>query len=103
MRYLRSILTELGFEQTSPTPLHEDNASAIKIINARHPTERSRHIAIQWFAIQDWKDNGDIILHHIPGVINPADSMTKPLGWMLHARHVRRLMGHFGSPDDKPG
>jgi hypothetical protein len=49
----------------------------------------------QAFAIQDWKDNGDILMHHIPGVINPADSLTKPTGWVLHSRHCRRLMGHF--------
>ena len=50
------------------------------MINARHPTERSRHILIQFFAIQDWKEAGDIVLRHIPGVLNPADDLTKPLG-----------------------
>eukprot|EP00980_Cylindrotheca_fusiformis_P018583 scaffold6159_cov207-Cylindrotheca_fusiformis.AAC.1 len=65
------------------------------MINARIPTERSRHILIQFFAIQDWKDAGDIILHHIPGIINPSDDLTKPLGWILHSRHCRRLMGHY--------
>jgi hypothetical protein len=64
-------------------------------IHARRLTDRSRHIDIQAFAIQDWKDNGDILMHHIPGVINPADSLTKPTGWVLHSRHCRRLMGHF--------
>ena len=95
-RYLRAILSELGFPQDSPTPIYEDNASAIKMINAKIPTERSRHIDIQHFAIQDWKEAGDIIMHHIAGVINPADDLTKPLGWVLHARHARRLMGHYG-------
>jgi hypothetical protein len=48
------------------------------------------------FAIQDWKDNNDILIHHIPGVINPSDSLTKPTGWVLHSRHYRRLMNYFG-------
>ena len=73
-----------------------DNESAIKMINARIPTERSRHILIQFFAIQDWKEAGDIILQHIPGIINPSDALSKPVGWILHSRHCRRLMGHFG-------
>ena len=94
-RYLRTILQELGFPPDGPTKLHEDNASTIKIANARQPTERSRHIDIQFFAIQDWKDNGDIVMEHIPGVINPSDDLTKPLGWVLHARHCRRMMGHY--------
>ena len=33
-------------------------------------------------------------MKHIPGIINPSDDLTKPLGWVLHARHVRRIMGH---------
>ena len=69
--------------------------SAIKMINARVPTERSRHIDIQHFAIQDWKEAGDIVMRHIPGILNPADDLTKPLGWVLHARHARRIMGHY--------
>ena len=94
-KYLRAILKELGFPQVEPTPIYEDNMSAIKMINAGIPTERSRHIDIQHFAIQDWKDAGDIVLCYIPGVINPSDDLTKSLGWVLHSRHARRIMGHY--------
>ena len=95
-KYLRAVLQELGFAQEHATPIYEDNMSAIKMINSRVPTERSRHIAIQHFAIQDWKEANDIVMRHIPGVINPADAATKNVGWTLHSRHVRRLMGHYG-------
>eukprot|EP00957_Ditylum_brightwellii_P210372 15364893-Ditylum_brightwellii.AAC.4 len=61
-----------------------DNISAINMINASIPTERSRHIDIQHFAIQEWKERGDIVMAHIPGVLNPSDDLTKPLGWILH-------------------
>ena len=93
--YLRSVLNELGFNQDEPTPIYEDNASAIEIINAQKPTERSRHIEIRFFAIQDWKMKGEIKMLHIPGVINPADDLTKPFGWILHSRHARYIMGHY--------
>ena len=33
-------------------------------------------------------------MKHIPGVINPADDLTKPLGYVLHSRHARYMMGH---------
>ena len=97
-KYLRSILLELDYEQPGPTILYEDNQAAILMINSSRPTPRSRHIDIQHFAIQEWKANGDIILCHIPGIINPADALTKALGTTLHFRHVRRLMGHYGAP-----
>ena len=86
---------DLGFKQESATPLYGDNISAINMVNHRVPTERSRHIDIQHFAIQDWREAGDIVLRHIPGVINPPDDLTKPLGWILHSRHARRIMGHY--------
>ena len=97
-KYLRSILSELGYPQDGPTTLYEDNAAAILMINASRPTSRSRHIDIQHFAIQEWKANREIVLEHIPGIINSADSLTKSLGSTLHHRHVRRLMGHYGAP-----
>jgi hypothetical protein len=96
--YLRSILHELGVTQHGPTILYEDNQATILMVNASRPTARSRHIAIQHFAIQEWKDHGHILLEHIPGIINPADALTKALGWILHQRHVRRAMGHYGLP-----
>jgi hypothetical protein len=71
-----------------------DNEAAIAMINERRPTPRSRHIDIQHFAIQEWRAAGDIEMHHIPGIINPVDQGTKPLGWTLHSRHARRSMGH---------
>ena len=53
-------------------------------------------MALRFFAIQDWREEGDIIMKHIPGILNPSDNMTKPFGWVLHARHCRRIMGHYG-------
>ena len=93
--FLRSILKELNLPMTSPTPIYEDNEACIKVINSRHPTERTRHIDIPSFRIQDWKSREDICLHHISGVINPADANSKPLGWVLHSRHCHRMMGYF--------
>jgi hypothetical protein len=97
-KYLRSILSELGYPQLGPTTLFEDNAAAILMVNANRPTPRARHIDIQHFALQEWKAAKEIVLSHIPGVVNSADSFTKSLGSTLHHRHVRRLMGHYGAP-----
>jgi len=92
-KYIRSVLKELGFEQSAPTPMCEDNKPTIDIIASQKPTERTRHIDIRFFAIQDWTD--DISLSHIPGIINPSDDLTKPLGRVLHERHARYIMGHY--------
>ena len=73
----------------------EDNQSTKKIVNAAAPTERLQHIAIPYFAISDWKDKGSIQMSYIPGKLNPADILTKPLAWVLHNCHAQCIMGHF--------
>ena len=93
--YLRSVLHDLGFPQKEPTIIYEDNDSTIKIVNSGIPTQRSRHIDIPYFAIQEWKRKDYIKMQFIKGTINSADALTKPLGWVLHNQHVRRLLGHF--------
>jgi len=93
--YMRIIMTDLGFPPKGPTVMHCDNQLAINMINALVPTERSRHIDVQHFATQDhWKESGAIVMELISGVINPSDDLTKPLGWVLHNRHARQVMGH---------
>ena len=71
--------------------------SALQIIinNNTSPTEQTQHLDIRYYAIQDWREAGDIIMEHIPGILNPSDNMTKPLGYVLHARYYRQIMGDY--------
>ena len=78
-----------------PTIIYEEKQSTEKIVSSVIPTERSQHIAIPYFAICDWKSEGSIATAYIPGKLNCSDALTKPLGWVLHNRHVRQLMGHY--------
>jgi hypothetical protein len=97
-KYLCLVLHELGFLQLQPTALYIDNKAAIDMINVNKPTPRSRHIDIQYFAIQEWRARQLILVRHIAGILNPADQGTKAGETTLHSRHARRLMGHFGPP-----
>jgi len=97
-KYLHFILHEFGYAQTEPTPIYKDNDSAIKIVNHNRPTDWSHHVEIRHFAPQHWQLMKDIILIPLPGVVNPADVLTKALGWVLHHRHAPCLMGHYGNP-----
>ena len=95
-RYLRSILKQLKYPQRGPTVIHIDNLPALQIINNNtSPTERTRHMDIQFFCLQDWREDGDVIMKHLNGAIMPPDALTKSCGWVLHSRHCRRMMGHY--------
>ena len=94
--HIRSILQQLNIPQDGPSTIYEDNMAAIAMANAGKPTIRTRHIDIQFFALQEWIQRGDIFLQHIPGAINPADCLTKTLFRLLFWRHISRLMGYTG-------
>jgi len=79
-RHMRAIMTDLGFPPEGPTIMCCNDQSAINVVNGCMPTERSRHIDIQHFAIQDWKESGAIVMEFIAGIINPSDDLTKPIG-----------------------
>ena len=97
---MRYVLLELEALRPGATRLFIDNMAALAMINESRPTPRACHIDIQHFAIQEWRNKGDVIMQHLHGILNPSDDLTKPLGWVLHSRHARRSMGHYetGSP-----
>jgi len=101
-KYLRSVLAELGYPQSGPTILYEDNEAAIHVANNVRPTQRTRHVDIGWFAIQEWVQNGDIQMKFLKTNLMVADASTKAVPWVLHRRHCRRAMGHFGHPLESP-
>jgi hypothetical protein len=71
-KYLRSILIELGFPPSGPTLLYENHKAPTNTVNGNRPTERSRHIGFQHFAIQEWRQRGDIKLARICAYIGAA-------------------------------
>ena len=94
------VLTALDALCPGPTHLFIDNVAALHMINEKHPTPHAQHIDIHHFAIQEWCKKKDLVMEHLPGFLNPSDDLTKPLGWVLHACHAHRSMGHYkiGSP-----
>jgi hypothetical protein len=96
-KLLRAIILQISICQLEATELYEDNAAAIMMSNEKRPTDRSRHINIQHFALHERVTNGELILRHIRGIINPDDYLTKALVWLLHHRHSTRVMIMYGS------
>jgi hypothetical protein len=70
------------------------------IVNDERPTNRTRHVDVQFFAVQQWRQKGYIKAQRLAGPINPADSMTKPTPFSTYALHTRYIMGEFRLPSD---
>ena len=77
--YLRRLLSDLGFPQTSPTTLYMDNQSAIQISRTSliAHSNRTKHIDTQHHWIREQVQNNVIDPQYIPTIDQTADILTK--------------------------
>jgi hypothetical protein len=91
--FYRSLMEDLGLEQSDATVLFEDNNGALLMANAQQPTKRTRHMDIKHFALLDWVEQDMLILETISTSDNVSDAMTKTLSRNLFYRHYDTYMG----------
>ena len=89
--WLRSLLTELGVDQTGPTRLYCDNQAAIRLTGNPSTHARSKHIDIKHHIIRERVEMGEIDIRYIETAKQRSDCLTKPLGGPQHAVAVKQL------------
>jgi hypothetical protein len=96
--WIRSLLSSLQVQCSSPTVLHCDNQAAIHI--AANPVyhERTKHIEVDCHFIRHHLQAGTISTSYIPTKKQQADIFTKALG----AKSFHELMVKLGSHDPRP-
>ncbi|KAJ8482436.1 hypothetical protein ONZ51_g5343 [Trametes cubensis] len=77
--WLRSVLSELGFAQSHPSPMCVDNTGAIDLSGDPSHHSRTKHIDIKYHLLRDYCENSSIFVRWIPSKDNTADIFTKPL------------------------
>ncbi|RVW99372.1 Retrovirus-related Pol polyprotein from transposon RE1 [Vitis vinifera] len=82
--WLCGLLKELGFPQTTSTPLHADNTSAIQIGTNPIFHVRTKHIEVDCHSIRDTLESRVISLPHISSDLQVANIFTKALTRRRH-------------------
>lgn len=77
MVWLKTFLTELGFNVPTPIPIYCDNKSAKDLAYNPVHHDRTKHIDIAYHRIREFIVDGTVIIEHIPTANNPADIFTK--------------------------
>ena len=90
--WLRGLLEELWFPQTTSTPLHADNTNAIQIATNPVFHERTKHIEVYNHFIRDTLESRVISLPHISSDLQVADVFTKALTRQQHQFLVSKLL-----------
>jgi hypothetical protein len=78
--YARRLLERLGFSQTDPTTIFEDNTTCIKWAGgAIGGTDRAKHIDLREHFVHKAQSNKVLQLVPVVSADNVADLLTKPL------------------------
>jgi hypothetical protein len=89
--WTREFLMEQGYD-VEPATLYQDNTSTIHLANnGKSGAERTRHIAIRYFWINDRIKAGEVRIEHLGTSEMIADYLSKPLQGDMF-RKLRRLL-----------
>lgn len=92
--WLRRLLSELGYEQTTPTIIKEDNQGCIKLTKNPVFHARTKHFDIQHHFVREHVEKGNIELEYCPTNEMIADMLTKALARNLFAKFVQAIGLH---------
>jgi hypothetical protein len=91
---LRIFLGELHAAPTRPTATYTDSQVMLDAMGSARVSKESKWISTCLAMARHYKASGTGEFHHIPGLENPADMLTKPLPAPQFAAHRARALGH---------
>jgi hypothetical protein len=96
LEWVMHLREEAGFPQSSPGIIFTDSLSSIKFIEntGAAPNRQTRHLRRRVAKIREALAINMIALKFVPGALNCADVLTKPLGRVFHFRHCKNLQGY---------
>jgi hypothetical protein len=91
---MRELFHFLSLE-TGPAIIKQDNQATMTMVrNGKSTSNRSKHINIRYFWLQDRVNQGEVKLEYCPTQDMVADILTKPLQGELFFRLRAKLLGH---------
>jgi hypothetical protein len=93
--YTRRFLENLGFPQTHPTSVYEDNRTCVAWSEGSvGGSDRAKHIDLREHFVHNAVDQGVLKLRPVASAENVADLLTKPLGANVFPALRKMLMGY---------
>jgi len=89
--WTRHLLEELGFHQSEPSTIYQDNKACINIALSRKQQPGIKHIAIRHFFLRERVASGDVKLVQLSTVDMVADIFTKQLAFPAFSKHRKAL------------
>ena len=95
VRFIRRLLNSIGVRSPNPTPILEDNSSALKwaTSEACPKWNATRHIATRHFAVCEWRRQGIVDVLKVATDKQLADPFTKALPHGLFVAMRTNILG----------
>ena len=90
--WLRGLLSELGWDQTEPSVIWQDNQSTLQMVDGHRNHQASKHINVKYHFTGEQVELGYLELVYCPTEEMVADILTKPLGRESHEYFTCELM-----------
>ena len=94
MLYVYRLVLSLGLKVELPMLLEMDNKGAVDLANNWSVGGCTRHVDVRNFFLRELKDEGLLVIKHIPGDENDADIFTKNTSAPIFNKHVTKFVGN---------
>eukprot|EP00961_Rhodomonas_salina_P217518 2939447-Rhodomonas_salina.3 len=75
--YLRMVMSAMGFKQTGPTPVAEDNVACIYMLKSWAMFHKGKHINVHVYRLREFVHEGIMELYHVPSHEQAADCFSR--------------------------
>ena len=89
--WIRRLYDEIHGQEYQGQLIRIDNQGSMKLAKNPKHHDRTKHIAIRHHFIREAIETGTVTLEHVSSADNVADILTKPLGSILHGRHMEGM------------
>ena len=79
--------------------VYSDSQVAVDMISRGHLVSATKHLAMVFAEVKEAVDAGLVSFHHVPGVANTSDLLTKPLPRVTFTKHSDVMLGDIMSKD----
>ena len=92
LKFIVQLLQTMNIEVELPITVHVDNVGAIWLSNNRTTSDRTKHIDIRTAFVNEYQEDGKIIIKFVKSEENEADIFTKNTTNVIFSNHPRKLV-----------